>query len=210
MPLSNEALLYLGADGVAPRDKKLSMGLAVPGRDVSVDLKTLSGVLLAAAVWSLRESGAATVAIEAKKGLFGTKSRVAVRPGNGHPASDLQKGLLASLSDKDPWAKDLVYRWMGDESMNPWRTAITPIEAELVQAGLLTPEDPKGFKGKLGAFAKGGISMIPNAAAIGGVSGEVAAAVQRWQAFTANEPDLAQALVKECRDGIDNRMDTDD
>jgi hypothetical protein len=209
MSLSNEALLYLGADGVAPRDKKLSMGIAVPGRDVSVDLKALSGVLVAAAVWSLRESGAATVAVEAKKGLFGSKARVAVRPGNGHPASDLQKGLLASANAKDPWAKELVYRWLGDESMNPWRAAIAPVEAELVQAGLLTPEDPKGFAGKLGAFAKGGIAMLPNAAAIAAHAGEVADAVGRWQAFTANEAELAQALVKECRDGIDNRMDTD-
>jgi hypothetical protein len=209
MSLSTTALLYLGADGVAPKDKKLSLGLAVPCRDVSVDLKTLSGVLVASALWSLRESGAAQVGIEAKKGLFGSKSRVAVRPGSGHPSSDLEKALLASLDQKDPYARGLVYRWLGTESMSPWRMAVAPVEAELVQAGMLTPEDPKGLGGRLGALAKGGVTMTGNAAAIAGVQGEVNAAVARWQAFTANEPELAQALVKECRDGIDNRMDTD-
>ena len=209
MPLSNTALLYLGADAIAPKDKKLSAGVQVPARDVSVDLKTLSGVLIASAVWSLRESGAASVAIEQKKGLFGTKSRVAVRPGTGSPGSDLEKALLANLDQKDPYARGLVYRWLGDEYMSPWSTAIGPVEMELAEAGLLAPEDPKGFAGKVGMFARGRIKYVANAAAIAAVRGEVDAAIGRWKASQANEPALAEALVKECRDGIDNRLDTD-
>lgn len=209
MPLSDTALLYLGADAIAPKDKKLSMGLAVPCRDVSVDLKSFSGILVASAVWSLRETGAATVALEQKKGLFGSKSRVAVRPGSGEPASDLGKALVANLDRNDPYARGLVYRWLGDESTNPWATAISPVEAELVEAGMLTPEDPKGFAGKVGAFARGRVSMAGNAAAIAGVRAEVDAAVARWQAFRQHEAPLAEALVKECRDGIDNRLETD-
>jgi hypothetical protein len=33
--------------------------------------------------------------------------------------------------------------------------------------------------------------------------------VQRWFAFNQAEQPLAQALVKECRDAIDSRLDTD-
>jgi hypothetical protein len=203
MPLSTTALLYLGADRIAPKDKKLSMGIAVPCRDVSVDLKSLSGILVASAVWSLRESGAAAVELEQKKGLFGSKSRVAVRPGSGEPHSDLEKALLANLDQKDPYARGLVYRWMGGDSTGPWGVAIRPVEAELAEAGMLTAEEAKGL-GKLGRRKYTG-----NAAAIAGVRNEVDAAVARWQYFEGNEPALADALVKECRAGIDNRMETD-
>jgi hypothetical protein len=209
MSLSPTALLYLGADRIAPKDKKLSMGIEVPGKGVSVDLKSLSGILVASAVWSLRESGAATVQAEQKKGLFGSKTRVAVRPGGGEPRSDLEKALVANIQDKDPYARGLVYRWLGDESMSPWAMAISPVEAELAEAGILAPEDPKGLAGKVGMFARGRVKYVANAAAIAGVQADVDATVARWQQFTQGEAALAEQLVKECRDGIDNRMDTD-
>lgn len=209
MSLSPTALLYLGADRIAPKDKKLSAGIEVPGKGVSVDLKSLSGILVASALWSLRESGAAAVQAEQKKGLFGSKSRVAVRRGSGEPHSDLEKALVANIQDKDPYARGLVYRWLGDESMSPWAMAISPVEAELVEAGVLVPEDPKGFAGKVGMFARGRVKMLPNGAALAAVQGEVDQAVARWQQFTQGEAALAEQLVKECRDGIDNRMDTD-
>lgn len=208
--ISTAAALYLGADAVAPKDKKFSMGLAVPGKDASVDLKTFSGVLAAAAVHALRESGAVSVQVEQKKGLFGSKSRVAVRAGSGgQPGGDVEAGLLRSLDAKDPYAKGLVWRWLARESSNPWGTVVGAVESELVAAGILEPVEPQGLKGKLGAMGSGRAKTNPVPDAVAAAQPEAVAAVQRWQAFLATEPELAQALVKEARAGIDARLESD-
>lgn len=210
MPLSPSAALYVAADAVAPKDKKLSMGVAVPGRDVSVDLKSLSAILAAAALWSLRESGAATVEVEQKKGLLGTKQRVAVRPGNGGgPRSANEAAMLHWLDQKDPYARGLVHRWLQRESANPWGNVVAAFELELAEQGVLRPEEANGVKGKLGAFAHGRPKMTAVPEAVAAARPEADAVVARWQAFHAAEPELAEALVKECRAGIDNRLDTD-
>ena len=210
MPLSPSAALYLGADAVAPKDKKLSMGVAVPGKDVSVDLKSLSAILTAAALWSLRESGAAGVEVEQKKGLLGTRQRVAVRPGRGgQPRSANEAALLHWLDQQDPYARGLVHRWLQRESASPWSDVVAAFETELVEHGILRPVEASGFKGKLGAFAAGRPKLEPVPEAVAAARPEADATVQRWLAFQQAEPVLAEALVKECRAGIDNRLDTD-
>lgn len=207
MTLSASSLLYLGADEIVPKDKKLSMGLPVPCRDASVDLKGASALFAAAALWSLRDSGAVQLGIEQKKGLLGTKARVAVRPGSGAPGNGgIEVGLAAAVGPKDPWARDMVYRWLGRESGNPWASVVGAVEAELVAAGLLDAVEATGLRGKLGAAASGRLKVTPHCDAIAAVRGEVEAAVARWTSFTTTERELADALVKECRAGIDNRL----
>lgn len=211
MPISPSAALYLGADAVAPKDKKLSMGVEVPGRGVAVDLKSLSAILAAAALWSLRDAGAVHIAFEQKKGLLGTKTRVAVRPGQGgQPRSQAEAHLLHWLNEKDPFAKGVVARWLQQDSANPWGNVVGTFESELVQQGLLQPVQPEGFKGKLGAFASGRPKVAPVIPAIQAAWPEVDQTLQRWFAFNQHEGQLAQALVKECRDGIDSRQEQDD
>lgn len=210
MPISAPAALYVAAEAVAPKAGRLSYGIDVPGKDgTSVDLKTLSGVLAAAALWSLRENGAADIAFEEKKGMFGTKTRVAVRPrGGAQPPGQLEAELLQA-SEKSPYAKDAVHRWLRTESDNPWGVVASAVEGELVQAGVLTPVAPQGKLGKLGALAGKRQKMAGNTDALVAIHPEVSAVVQRWFAFNQAEPQLAQALVKECRDAIDSRLDTD-
>ncbi|HWL35105.1 MAG TPA: hypothetical protein VNQ77_02830 [Frankiaceae bacterium] len=210
MPLSAPAALYVAAEAVAPKAGKLSYGIDVPGKDgTSVDLKTLSGVLAAAALWSLRENGAAEIAFEEKKGMLGTKTRVAVRPRGGvQPPSAIEAELLQAAADK-PYAKDAVHRWLRTEHDNPWGVVASVVEGELVQAGVLQPVAPQGKLGKLGALAGKRQKMAGNTEALVAIHPEVSAVVQRWFAFNQAEPQLAQALVKECRDAIDSRLDTD-
>jgi hypothetical protein len=210
MSLTLSSLLYLGADAVVPKDKKLSMGLAVPCRDTSVELKTASGVLAAAALLALRDAGAVTLVVEQKKGLFGSKARVAVRSGSGDAQpGTVEAGLLGVVGGKDPWVRETVFRWLGSESTNPWGVVVGAVEAELVAAGLLRPGEASGIKAKLGAVAHGRPSVTPDCAAIEGVRTDVDAAVARWQQFAAGEAELAKALVGEARDGIDRRLETD-
>jgi hypothetical protein len=210
MPLSASSLLYLGADAVVPRDKKLSMGLPVPCRDTSVDLKQASAVFAAAALWSLRDAGAVTLGVEAKKGLFGSKQRLAVRRGGGTVGNGgIEAGLAAAVAEKDPWARDTVYRWLGRESGNPWASVVGAVEAELVAAGLLDAVEAQGLRGKLGAAASGRLKVTPRCDAVERVRGDVDTAVSRWQAFQTSERELAEVLVKECRDGVDARLATD-
>ena len=211
MPLSTTALLYLGADGVAPPDKKFGMGQAVPCRNVSVDLKTLSGVLTAAAIWSLRETGAVSVGIEAKKGLFGTKQRVAVRRAGGAPTGPVDAAILGAIDDNRPYAKDAVARWLGRDYANPWAVAVMFVERELIEAGLLRQLEAQGMLGKLGQMAAGRIKVEGDCDAIAAVRGDVDAAIGRWHSvFNGPEAPLAQALVQECRDGVDSRVERDD
>jgi hypothetical protein len=101
------------------------------------------------------------------------------------------------------------YRWLGRESGNPWASVVGSVEAELVAAGLLDAVEPQGLRGRLGAAASGRLKVTPRCDAIAGVRGDVDAAVSRWQVFGTSERDLAEALVKECRDGIDARLATD-
>lgn len=211
MPISAPAALYLGADAVAPKAGRLSYGVDVPGKDLSVDLKQLSAVLAAAALWSLRDSGAVTIAFEQKKGLFGTKNRLAVRPGpGGQPRSEMEAAMLHWLNEKSPFAKDVVYRWLQSDSTNPWGNVAGAVEAELVQAGILQPVAPQGALGKLGRLAGARQKMSATPQAIAASRPEVDATLQRWFAFNQHEAQLAQALVKECRDGIDSRLESDD
>jgi hypothetical protein len=211
--ISAGGLLYLGADAFVPPHGRLSLGLDVPCRDVSVDLKTAAGTLVAAAFWALREAGAVTIGVEQKKGLFGAKSRVAVRRapgGTGAGANGpVETGLLAALADKDPYARDTVYRWLGRDFGNPWGTAVGRIESELVEAGLLKPAEVSGVKGKLKAVSSGRPAVAPDCGAVDAVRVDVEAMVGQWQAFQHAEPDLAKALVAECRDGVDRRLESD-
>jgi hypothetical protein len=210
MPISAPAALYVAAEAVAPKAGKLSYGIDVPGKDgTSVDLKALSGVLAAAALWSLRENGAADIAFEEKKGMFGAKTRVAVRPRGGvQPPYPLEAELLRAAADK-PYAKDAVHRWLRTEHDNPWGVVASAVEGELVQAGVLQPVAPQGRLGKLGALAGKRQKMAGVTDALVAIHPEVSALVQRWFAFNQAEPQLAQALLKECRDGIDSRVETD-
>lgn len=211
MPISAPAALYLGSDAVAPKAGRLSYGVDVPGKDMSVDLKQLSAVLAAAALWSLRDGGAVTISFEQKKGLLGTKNRVAVRPGpGGQPRSQVEAGLLHWLDDKSPWAKDVVYRWLQSDSTNPWGNVAGAVESELVQVGILQPMEAQGMMGKLGRLAGARPKMAAVPQAITASRPEVDATLQRWFAFHQHEAQLAQALVKECRDGIDSRLESDD
>lgn len=206
MRLSPAALLYLSADALAPKDRKLSMGVAVPCRDAQADLKQLSGVLVAAAFWSLREAGAVTIGSEAKKGLLRTKDRVAVRPtGNAAPTGPVEEGLLNAVGDKDPYAKDIVFRWLGRAWNDPWGAAVGAVENELADAGLVTRAAATGLKGKLGARPV----VTPDCARIEAVRGEAGAALDRWRGFVNGDPTLAEALLKEARDGVDARLETD-
>jgi hypothetical protein len=211
MPLSTSALLYLGADGVAPPDKKFGMGQAVPCREVTVDLKTLSGVLPAAAFWSLRASSAVTIGMEAKKGLLGTKQRVAVRRTGGAPQNPLDAAILAAIDDGKPYAKETVARWLGRDYANPWSVVMAFVERELIDAGLLRSVEAQGMLGKLGQMASGRTRVEGDCAAIAGIRGDVDGAIGRWQSLFhgANAP-LAQAVLKECRDGVDSRLENDD
>ncbi len=206
MPLSTPALLYLGADALAPKEKRLSMGVDVPCKDTQADLKQLSGILAAAALWSLRESGALTIGIEQKKGLLKTKDRVAVRR-TGAPTGNgaVETGLLNAAAEKDPYARDTVVRWLGRDYNDPWGAVAGSVEQELADAGYVTREKAGGLKGKLGARPV----ATPDCGAIERIRNEVDDAVARWRKFAANEPDLAAALVKEARDGVDARLASD-
>ncbi len=210
MPLSPSAALYLGADAIAPKDKKLSAGVEVPGRGVSVDLKSLSAILTASALWSLRLSGAVQIQFEQKKGLLGTKTRVAVRPGpGGQPRSHVEAGLLQSITEKDPYVKGIVARWLQQDSSNPWGNVVGAFEQELVQGGVLQPQEPQNLMGKVAVFAGGRVKMAGIPQALAATRPEVDAAIGGWHHFHQSEPQLAQALVKECRDGIDSRLEHD-
>jgi hypothetical protein len=208
--LSASALLYLGADEIVPKDKKLSMGLPVPCRDTTVDLKSASAVFAAAALWALRDSGAVLLAIEQRKGLLGARARVAVRPGTGAPrAAGMEAGLAGAVAAKDPWARDTVSRWIGRDSGNPWASVVGAVEADLVAAGLLNAVEPAGLRGKVGVASSGRLKVTPQCEAIAAVRADVEAGVARWTSFTTGERALAEALVKECRGGIDSRLASD-
>lgn len=206
---SVSALLFLAGNEVAgAKGGRLSMGCDVPCRDVQVDIKDLAGVLVAAELRALRDAGAVTLAVESKKGLLGTKSRVAVRRGGGSPyAAGIGAGLVAALSDKDPWARELVYRWIGRDSANPWGAVVGAVEAELVDAGYLAYADTGGMKGKLGALAHGRQRVTADCARIAELDGEIKEAVAAWHAFRQSDP-VAEALVKECKDAVSARVES--
>ena len=206
MPLAAACLLYLGADAVVPKDKKLAMSLPVPCRDTSVDLKAASGVLAAAALWGLRDAGVVTLAVEQKKGLLGSKARVAVHRVGDPPSGGIEAGLAAAIDEQKPWVRDTVYRWLGRDSGNPWAAVVGAVEAELAASGCLEAVEPAGLRGKLGVAASGRLKVTARCDAIEAVRPDVEAAVARWQAFQAGGGPLAQALVKDCRDGIDARV----
>lgn len=201
------ALLFLGGDEVAEaKGGRLSLGCDIPCRNVTVDLKDLAGILVAAEVKALRDAGVVTLATETKKGLLGGKPRVAVRPAGGSPpASGLAATLARTVDDKDPWAQDPVYRWIGRDSAMPWAAVVAAVEADLVDAGCLTYADAGGLRGKLGAISRGRQRTSADCDRIASLDGAVKDAVGAWQAFRTSDP-VAEALLKEVKDGIAARV----
>jgi hypothetical protein len=152
-PLAPSELVLLRGDQFA---KKTMLGnVQLLHTDQSVSPAQLGEAILAAAFLACHEAGSIQLQVRQKKALFGLRQvdRLHAVPGDpavAWPAATLEAtiGQLAQDSAKDDGLgiRDLVYRWLAQDSVNPWQVTIDRIKAGLAERGLLDRFDEKRLK----------------------------------------------------------------
>jgi len=198
---STASLFVLFADEVAPRDKAMKRGFTVPGKDVKVQEVALAQLLAAGTLWSMREQGLVSLAVvaEERKSLFGrTKTSTVVRverTGKEAPGIDGLAAKMVPAEGTSAWrvAASLV----GQKSQHPG--------AQLVSRMILLAAEEGVVESQVGKWtsAKAHPPSPERLAALKPVFAEVR---DGWLMFQEREPELAKALLAECKSGIDTML----
>jgi hypothetical protein len=152
-PLAPSELVLLRGEQFA---RKVLLGnVQLLHSDESVSITQLGEAILTAAFLACHEAGSVRLEVQQKKALFGLRSvdRLYASPGDpavAWPASSLEQtiGELARhyAQDDNHDVRNLVYRWLAQDSVNPWQAAIERIKAGLAERGLLDRFDEKRLK----------------------------------------------------------------
>ena len=205
---SGSTLLYLFADKVAPKDKKLTAGIAVPCKDLKVQRKPLAGLLFAAAFYGLREQGLVSLEVVHKKVVFVKTKHVFARKLRDEVRSGLEGAVLAGIGAEGEKAKTVVHRWFGSDSYDPWHFVILAAAEEAVELGVIKAVEAE--RGKVARLVLGKTHLEPDCSAIAGLEAAANEFVGKWQNFQTSEPELYKELVDECSAAISSRLETDD
>jgi hypothetical protein len=152
-PLAPSELVLLRGDQFA---KKTMLGnVRLLHTEESVSLVQLGEAILAAAFLACHEAGSIQLRVRPKKALFGLRrvDRLQAMPGDpavAWPAATLEAtiGRMVQDSARDDGLdiRDLVYRWLAQDSASPWQAAVDRIKAGLAERGLLNRFDEKRLK----------------------------------------------------------------
>lgn len=152
-PLAPSELVLLRGDQFA---RKVMLGnVRLLHTDESVSLAQLGEAILAAAFLACHEAGSIRLQVRQKKALFGLRQvdRLCATPGDpavAWPAASLEaiigRMVQEGAADDGLEIRDLVYRWLAQDSASPWQAAVDRIQAGLAERGLLDRFDEKRLK----------------------------------------------------------------
>lgn len=193
---SKASLVLLFADQIVPAKTAVTRGVQVPGKEAKVQMAALARLLMACSLWSMREQGVVSVDLrqEERKGLLRKKtiSAVHVEP-TGKQAVGVERTVHALIPDQGATALAVTKKLVARSSAIPaadvikWFTKLAEIE------GLVAVDE---------GFMKDKVHPVPERVA--GLEPAFAELRNAWTTFQGREPDLCNALLDECKRGIDS------
>lgn len=140
-------LVLLFGDRFAPEAGMLASKEEVLTSGVKVNSQKLMDAAVAAAVWAVHRSGAATLEVRAGKALFGLMKTQKLHVVRGAGASPFPAGSLESLivdaSQSAPELQKVLEAYIGGEVTDPPARVLARMKAALAERGLLGREERK-------------------------------------------------------------------
>ncbi|HET7677141.1 MAG TPA: hypothetical protein VFK38_04750 [Candidatus Limnocylindrales bacterium] len=208
---SPSSLAFILGDRIAPPDKALSVGYELPCGAAKVQLKPLARLLVAIAVWQLRERGAVALERFERKRLFIKQQKIGLRrTGEGFGVPGLEDALLAQVTSdlQKSSVEDVVFRLLGQDSHMPEGVILDTIVGFLAQQGYY--RDVDAGRGAISGAILGRQKRQPDCERMAGLRGSGEQVIAGWSAFQQSEPELAAELVKAAENGISSRQEQRD
>lgn len=211
---SSDMLLYLFSDKLVPPANLLTGSVSaagkVPCRDVKVNVQQRAILLFAAAFWSLEEQGLVRLEVVHKKsfGLF-PSTRVQVTQVQQAQRPGLEGAILRSLSWRgEDSASGVIVRWFDQDVSSPYTDVIDASLNDVIAYGYITAGSSQ--PGQPSERLMGLHQLQPNCAQIASLETMAEEVVAGFKDFQARRPELYEALVKQCKSGIETRRESKD
>ena len=210
-------LLILFADELVPRDKAMTRGFKVPGKGVKVQVEPLAQLLAARAFWSAREHGLISLGLvhEERKSLVRKKTKTTTilrveRTDETDKAFgtelltkvDMATALVAKLVPPDGApAYEVAASLVGKESDNPNVKLLGQFLRFSATEGVLE------IKGR--PLMEPFVEVLPTVhepapERLAALEPAIAEMRHAWTMFKDRERELYDALLAECKRGIDS------
>jgi len=201
------SLVYLFGDRFVEGNTAFAMGERLPCTETKVPKKELTETMFLAAFATLVQSGRLTLTLGQKKTLI-FKTNAVFATIKQHEAQDpggLESRLIRALTgnpQKDS-VEELVWRTVGETSMDPWGEVIGQVKQYLLQLGLFKKvEASAGLAGLLPVQ-----NLVPQCERIAPLQDQVPAVQALLEWFRANNPALYRQLREDIRKGINSRYE---
>jgi hypothetical protein len=112
-------------------------------------------------------------------------------------------GLEGSIMDNlegEETVRDVVCRWSGSHSTDPWHDAIHEAVAEAVDEGYL--KEVEGNGGPLARFLWGGSHLEPDCGRIGRLASRFEEFDRAWLAFKQGDGSTHDRLIEHCKKSL--------
>ncbi len=206
------SLAFPFAERFVPADRAFTAGTQLPCTGAKMQSKPLADLLVAIALWDLRERGLAGLEMAEHRGLIRRTQKLSVRRlGPPLGTAGIEDGLLAAVTD-DPKRNnavfDIVWRWLGRDSNEPYKQVIQAVVQALSGAGYYQAVDAE--RGRVTGAILGNTKLDPVCERITGLRPQFEALAERWSAFQRREPELYTQLLKSVSEGISSRRSSSD
>lgn len=204
-------LVFLAGDCFADAPRRFRTAYELPDGS-SVEAAPLAEAALAASFLMLERDGHLRLAREPKKEWMGLRSTHTVRTwpvsGRPHPpAHTLEASLLLAVGDEGAEVDEIVYRWVGDDVLQPSVTVLDRVRDGLVARGHVTRTEAKARKL---FWTQTTVSHALPDATHGALDVAGVASLQTLLADAGGRPDLRETLRAEIEQGLDRRTDHGD
>ena len=204
---SPSCIVYLFGDRFAGRDKLLSVDERLPGSNARVQKEALAREMFRAAFASLANEGYLSLVLGHKTillfksgAVFVTLHKRGAPEGGGLEANILQ--ALTGDPRKDS-VEDVVRRAIGDESIDPWGSAIEQTREHLLGRGYFVKEE----RGGLGRLIPGR-RLQPQCERIATLQGHVPTVQALLESLANRDPALNKQLGEDIKKGITSHYKT--
>jgi hypothetical protein len=188
---------YLFATRLLPERHRTPHGTHIPCTHEWVPTQPLAVLLFASAFWSLRNRGLIAMEVDgnSSNGLIAHHQDVSVRRLASESRPGLEGAVMDHLEDEGTLC-DVVCRWSGDGSTDPWHDTVHEEVAEALEWGYLREVPNNG--GVIARFLWRESELEPNCGRIRSLEAEFGHFSTEWSRFRDREAPLHDRLNAEC------------
>ncbi len=206
LPIAPSGLVYLLGDRFVERDTAFTAGEKLPCSEIKVKKKDLTQAMFRAAFASLAQEGRCSLTLGQKKTLLFKTNAVLVTV-NRHDAPDpggLEARLLHALTgnpQKDS-VEELVWRVIGETSIDPWAEVIGQVKEYLFQQGYFLEGERSGL-----AKVIAGRKLLPQCDRIVALEGHLPTVQALLESLHCQDSALNKQLCEDIKKGINSRYE---